>query len=70
MNHNSANDYTAPEDIALLASRIEKVRIDALIELGDGLSPEAAQHFLLALAALEQARCHAKLAHYAYMKER
>ena len=52
-----------------LAKRIEAVRVNSLCD-DHGLSPEAEQHYLLALNALEQARRFTLLAHYAEMAGR
>jgi hypothetical protein len=56
------------EQLALLATTIEKIRIDSLFdETGDpeALGPDAEQYYLLTLAALETAQRFAKLASFA-----
>jgi hypothetical protein len=55
-----------------LASQAERFRTETLFaeEGSTVLSPEAEQHYLLALAALETAERHFMLAHYAVIKNR
>jgi len=55
-----------PED---LGRRIEELRTSIVFDDGlTVLSPCAEQHFMLAIAALEQARAHMMLAHYLVMQ--
>jgi hypothetical protein len=52
-----------PDTLDALASRIERVRRDCLCDIdGAGAEAVAEQHYLLALAALDEAQRHARLA--------
>lgn len=58
---------THPED---LAKQIEALRHTALCDVDDSLlGPMSEQHYLLAIAALEQAQRYATLASYHLMRK-
>lgn len=62
-NHERDPDLSDPEDLDRYAVRIGALRIEALFEeSSNGLAPLAEQHLCLALATLEQAAHHVKLA--------
>lgn len=56
-----------PED---LGKAIEALRLRALFDGRENFPPQAEAYYLLALAALEQAKQFATLAHYAEMQAR
>lgn len=52
-------------DPEIVAKRVEDLHADALFDEGDVvLGPMSEQHYLLGLAALEQAKAHFTLANY------
>lgn len=53
---------TAVTDPEIIHDRVEKIRADALFDGGDVvLGPFSEQHYLAALACLEQAKAHLRL---------
>lgn len=63
-------EITDTSTLKEVAEAIDSLRIVMLFEHEhrDGLSPQAEQFFLLALASLEQAQHHMMLAHYNDMR--
>lgn len=53
-----------------LAKAVDVLRLRALSDGRENLPPQAEAYYLLALAALEQAKQFATLAHYAEMQAR